>query len=163
MPKFDKAKMIMGDSYMGDPATSEEHHAAQLYTNQMWALFHASGKVPEDEAAQMSEVHNVILDKAIRRRSFMEDESGNKDAAQDGNYASQRGITCTRRCPRICADREHVHQRDVQGRRQCGDIPHKCGEDQSEGNSRTRKDWTAHTRRIATIRDERCLSQSRPL
>ena len=80
MPKFDKAKKIMGDSYVGDPATSEEHHAAQLYTNKMWALFHASGKVPEDEAAQMGEVHNVILDKTIRRRSFIEDESGNKDS-----------------------------------------------------------------------------------
>ena len=29
MPKFDKTKMIMGDLYAGEPATSEEHQAAQ--------------------------------------------------------------------------------------------------------------------------------------
>ena len=75
MPKFNKAKMIMGDSYVSDPATSEEHHAAQLYANQMWTLFHASGKVPKNEAAQMSEVHNVILDKSMKRRRYMEVDS----------------------------------------------------------------------------------------
>ena len=82
MPKFNKAKMIMGDSYVSDPATSEEHHAAQLYTNQVWTLFHACGKVPKNDAAQMSEVHNVILDKSMKRRRYMEVDSNTRECCR---------------------------------------------------------------------------------